>query len=380
MTFSLNICKTSRLDEVLRERLPALILDESCSKNAGGGLEISNSKIRRLIIAGCVFVDEKRITRPAFCVLKNSIIKVEFDKEKFFFEKQADDIKYEVSSSDILFEDEYLIIVNKKAFFPVEATIVGSEKRDNLHNAIVRYLWQKNPNAKNPPYVGIMHRLDRQTSGAILFTKTRTVNTAIHNMFENREVKKVYKVLCCAKTETKSRGRGSKTQVESQGRSKILVESRRHRSKILVESRAKQNSKIQTESREQWRPKIQVESRSPKNDFVVEEYTGRISLKSSPCKWGKVSKSSGGEYSKTHFRLLKKINFEGNSCFLLEAELFTGRTHQIRVHLSDIGFPVVGDELYGGIDASRIMLHSERLEFLHPVTGEKIVVRAECEF
>ena len=69
----------------------------------------------------------------------------------------------------VLFEDENLIFINKPAFFPVEQTITGS--RANLHDAVVDYLWKRNPSLPNPPYAGIMHRLDRTTSGLILFTK-----------------------------------------------------------------------------------------------------------------------------------------------------------------------------------------------------------------
>lgn len=309
MIFNFKATQTMRLDKILQENLPLLLPSK---KDA-----LTNSKIRRLIIASKVFVDNKKIIRPAFEVLKNSIIKIDFDESKFFYEKPANDIKYEVSNDDILFEDDDIIIVNKKSFFPVEATIVGNEKRDNLHDALVRYLWKKNPALKNPPYIGIMHRLDKQTSGAILFTKTRSVNSAIHDMFENHEIRKIYKVLCSAKNENE-----------------------------------------------------------PKNDFTIEKYIQRISPKSSPCKWGIVSEKNGGLYSKTHFHLLKKITFNGVLCFLLEAELFTGRTHQIRVHLSSEGLPVVGDELYGGIKANRIMLHSERLEFVHPITLKKLIVTA----
>ncbi|MBR1912111.1 MAG: hypothetical protein IJ828_07115 [Treponema sp.] len=93
-----------------------------------------------------------------------------------------------------MFEDDAIIVVNKPAFLPTEETIVNG--RENIHQAVVDYLWKKNPSLRNPPYAGIMHRLDRETSGALLFTKTRVVNAAVHNMFEMHAAKKTYRAVC----------------------------------------------------------------------------------------------------------------------------------------------------------------------------------------
>ena len=100
MIYNFSVENKIRLDEFLRENLP------NCVKNQ----EISNSKIRRLIIAGSVFVNNSQIRRPAYIVFPKSKISVNFDENKFFYEKQPDDIKYEVTQKDVLFEDEYLIV------------------------------------------------------------------------------------------------------------------------------------------------------------------------------------------------------------------------------------------------------------------------------
>ena len=138
---------------------------------------------------------------PSFSLRPGSEVKVIIDEEKLFFEKQPDDIDFELSPKDILFEDESIIVVNKPTHFPTEAGMVGS--RDNLHAAVVRFLFERqiieHPNAKNPPYLGIMHRLDRDTSGVILFTKTRSVNAACHEMFENHTARKAYNAVVCVK-------------------------------------------------------------------------------------------------------------------------------------------------------------------------------------
>src|SRR5574344_1181329 len=175
-----------RLDMFLRGKLPEYI--------PGGKDACSNSKIRRLIVAGAVNVNGRQIRIPGFELRRGASIDASVDEDKFFFENQPDDIQFELTEKDVLYEDDVLIVVNKPAFFPTEATITGN--RDNLHDAVVRYLWQKNPQLRNPPYAGIMHRLDRETSGVILFTKTRAVNKKVFEMFEQHTAHKVYRAVC----------------------------------------------------------------------------------------------------------------------------------------------------------------------------------------
>ena len=270
-----------RLDEFLRQELPARI-----------GQDISNSKIRRLIIAGAVSVNQRHTQRPSFELRGKSEITIDLDLEKLFYEKQPDDIKFEVTPETVLFEDENLIFINKPAFFPVEQTITGN--RDNLHDAVVRYLWSKNPQLRNPPYAGIMHRLDRETSGVILFTKNRAVNKQISELFQSHSFVKKYLAVVPA---------------------------------LLEEG----------------------------TQFTVEMNMGRVSSSTQAAKWGE---TKDGQYSKTDFKVLSRIIVEDKPCVLIECTLYTGRTHQIRVHLSSKGIPILGDTLYGGLAAERIYLHS----------------------
>ena len=300
-----NVC---RLDELLRKKIPELIKKE-----------ISNSKIRRLIVAGAVEVNKKQCRIPGYELQEGAAVKLHLDEDKLFFEKTPDDIAFEVTEKSVLFEDENIIVVNKPSFFPTEAGMVGS--RDNLHAAVIRYLHSKNPALRNPPYAGVMHRLDRETSGVILFTKSRGVNASCHDMFEKHTARKVYQAVVCAD---------------------------------------RMNKKI-----------------SEKN-FTVRMFMGRISAKSQAAKWGSVSESKGGVDSVTEFSVLKQIELSGKKYFLVEARPLTGRTHQIRVHLASVGLPILGDELYGGKTYRRIMLHACRLSFPHPVTGENMTV--SCEF
>jgi len=285
-----------RIDEFLRKALPDVLKSEGLE--AG---KISNSKIRRLILSGAVSVNNRECRRPAFELRGRSNVAINFDVQKFFFEKQPDDIEFEVTDNSVLYEDENLIFINKPSFFPVEQTITGNRK--NLHDAVVDYLWKKNPSLRNPPYVGIMHRLDKETSGVILFTKKRDANKPVHDMFEQHSFKKIYTAVCCTKN----------------------------------------NYKIGQK-------------------FTVEKFIGRISGKSNAAKWGTLSEKNGGLFSKTDFTVTGKKLYNGKNYLVVECDLFTGRTHQIRVHLSEAGLPLLGDELYGGDSADRIYLHAKRMK------------------
>lgn len=323
MKFTFRIESKTRLDIFLRSELAQAV---STYVEKSAAVSLSNSKIRRMIVAGAVSVDGLQIRRPSYELLRGQTVCIEFDEEKFFFEKQADDIAFEMTAADVLYEDGDLIAVNKPAFLPTEETVVGGEKRDCLHAALVRYLWAREARLRNPPYAGIMHRLDRETSGVILFTKTRAVNAAVHEMFEKRAVQKIYRAVCAISEKTE------RTQ-----------ESRR------------------------------LEKGST---FFVENHIGRISPKSARAKWGELLAERGGLYARTDFTVLTRGIIVGNPVVQIEARPLTGRTHQIRVHLASIGLPILGDVLYGAPKYTRTMLHAQRLSFQHPVNGKTITVSA----
>lgn len=314
----------ARIDLFLRERIPELLKEKSLEANTVKKSdrtttvsEVSNSKIRRLIVAGVVFVNGRQCRVPAYLLQNGDDVRASIDEEKFFYEKQPDDIHFEVTDASVLYEDDVLIVVNKPAFFPTEATITGN--RDNLHEAVIRYLWKKNPSLRNPPYVGIMHRLDRETSGVVLFTKTRSVNGPVHDLFENHTARKVYRAVCTKEAFLKE----------------------------VPET------------------------------FFCDKSIGRVSASSAACKMGVVTT---GEHAlvkevQSAYTAFSLVGKKGN-CYFIEARPRTGRTHQIRVHLSSYGLPLVGDELYGGEKGERIMLHALSLTFPHPVTGECICVTA----
>ena len=294
--------EASRLDELLRKNLPPYF---------GGETSVSNSKIRRLIIAGAVFSNGAQCRIPAYTIKKGCRIAVKIDREKFFYEKQNGDISFELSEKSILYEDDFLIIVDKPAFFLTEPTIAG--KRDNMHDAVIVWLWKKNPSLRNKPYAGIMHRLDRTTSGVLLFTKQRSVNARIHELFESGGVRKIYRALAA----------------------------------------------------KPFAP--------PEANFSVESRIGKLG---GSGMWGEVG-DGRGRFARTDFTVLGECARDGKKLLRIEARPLTGRTHQIRIHLSSRGMPIFGDERYGGERAERLFLHAYSLSFPHPVSGDMLTVCAK---
>ena len=110
------------------------------------------------------------------------------------------------------------------------------------------------------------------------------------------------------------------------------------------------------------------------DEFIIEDPIGRVG---DSLKREILSVEDGGQLAKTSVKVLKRMN-ELNLT-LLEVELFTGRTHQIRVHLSSLGYPILGDELYGGEveGVKRQLLHAYKLVFTNPETKLEEVVEAE---
>ena len=349
-----TVTDSSSLNEFLRRELPKFLQGQNegradCVQDQNAAREkaaLSNSKIRRLIFSGNVMVATNArgdirglqaqdqgggffvCKNPAFALRKNARIKVSLDREKFFYEKQNDDIKFELDGSRVLYEDDAIIVVNKPPRFPTEPTFV--QDRDNLRAAVIRYLHKKIGLDKNPPYCGIVHRLDRDTSGVILFSKQRAANAALFNAFDSsrleeglarqeRAAKKIYVAVC--------------EPAAPSGLAKDFVQGQKAGA-----------------------------------FFSVQNYLGRVSQKSEAAKWGNVPKEKGGKFARTDFKVLEK----SGGCLFVQAELFTGRTHQIRVHLSQRGLPILGDELYGGRPAERIFLHALTLDLPHPLTGKPL--------
>ena len=284
-----------RLDFALADWLPAAL-----------GRPVSKAKIRKLIMAGAVYLNRSRMRNASTVLNSGAIVEADVDTVRLFEDSTAHDKEFELTAGRILFEDPDLIVIDKPPGLPSHPTL--DQSRDNLFAAVTRFLTRRD---KSAPELGIHQRLDRDTSGIMLFTKSRRVNAAVTEMFARHRALKTYQALTPGP-----------------------------RSKLARE-------------------------------WTIRNHLGKVSSKSKRSKYGAVD--AGGDAAETHFCVIESYS----RGLWIEAIPKTGRTHQIRVHLSEFGLPIFGDELYGDDkSAPRLMLHASRLVFPHPVTGDQISVES----
>jgi 23S rRNA pseudouridine1911/1915/1917 synthase len=204
----------------------------------------------------------------------------------------------------ILFEDEAVLVVDKPAGLLTIST--PREKERTLYALLFEHVKHQRP----PGRIFIVHRLDRDASGLLIFAKTPEAKAYLQDQFKNRTAGRTYKALV-----------EGRVTIDSQTIRSYLAENRAHRSYSTSDQRA-------------------------------------------------------GKQAVTRFRVVKR---SGRSS-LLEIELESGRKHQIRVHMAEMGHPILGDKVYGSSHnpLCRLALHAERLEFRHPITGERKHFESPC--
>ncbi|TWR27444.1 RluA family pseudouridine synthase [Mucilaginibacter pallidiroseus] len=213
----------------------------------------------------------------------------------------------DITDKDVLYEDNHLIAINKRAGDIVQVDETGDEPLDEK---VKRYIAQKY-NKPNGAFLGVVHRLDRPVSGVILFAKTSKALDRINKMFKNRDMHKTYYAI---------------TRKRPQPEAGNLVH---------------------------WLVKNSQKNVTKAHDKEVQ----------------------GSLRSELNYRLTG----ERDGYFVIEVDPITGRPHQIRVQLSTLGCPIVGDNKYGyprGSLRKSICLHARRLKFQHPVKHEKITIVA----
>ena len=277
--------------------------------------DLSRTRVQELIESGHVLVDG-RSAKGAYKLRGGERITVEV------MERPPIVATAEAIPLDVLYEDEDVIVINKPAGMTVHAG--AGNVSGTLVNALLGR-GQSLSQSGDPLRPGIVHRLDKETSGVILVAKNDAAHAKLGEAFRQRKVKKTYIALVQGSLKEKS-GR-----IElAIGRDPI------HRTRMTTERKAWHGAAI-TNPRE----------------------------------------------ARTDWRVLAKID----STTLVEVQLHTGRTHQIRVHFSALKHPVVGDTLYGAATQlpagkgtlpalGRNFLHAAKLGFEQPRTGKWIEVRA----
>ena len=220
-------------------------------------------------------------------------------------------IKYvnqEITDKDIIYEDNHLIAVNKRAGDIVQVDETGDE---SLDEKVKKYLAKKY-SKPNGAFLGVVHRLDRPVSGLILFAKTSKGLDRMNSLFKRREIQKTYYAVVRKRPEP------------TEGR--------------LIHWLLKNPQKNVTKAYDQEVP--------------------------------------GSQRSELSYKLVGELD----GYYLLEVNPITGRPHQIRVQLSTLGCPIVGDNKYGyprGSLKNSISLHARRLRFIHPIKLEPVEIVAE---
>ena len=255
-------------------------------------LNISRSKVQKLIKQGLVIVNEKVIS-------SNYIVKVGD------FISVNDDLDYDISLEpedieiDVVYEDCDLLVINKASGMVVHPA--PGHYSHTLVNALL-YRFQISGGEKNRP--GIVHRLDKDTSGLMMVAKNEKTHDKLSRMIANKEVERHYLAIV---------------------------------------------------------------------DGVIKHDTGTIDApigRDANNRQKMAVTDVHGKEAVTHFRVLE--TFSNHT--LVECILETGRTHQIRVHMAYIGYPVSNDPLYGRGKSTEFgqMLHSKSIKFKHPTTGKEL--------
>jgi 23S rRNA pseudouridine1911/1915/1917 synthase len=280
-------CAGQRLDQVLARLLP----------------DYSRTRIKEWIEAGHVRVDGRQL-KPKEKLLGGEQIQVRAE-----LAAQVP-MSPEQIQLDVVHKDRHVFIVNKPAGLVVHPGAGNST--GTLQNALLHL----DPKLEQLPRAGIVHRLDKETSGLMVVARTIAAHTALTRMIEAHEVERHYEAVC-----------------------------------------------------------VGVMTAGGTVDAPIDRHpTDRV----------KMSIRSSGREAITHYRVVKRFRAHTH----VRVQLETGRTHQIRVHLSHIKYPIVGDRVYGGrllwpkgasaelIDAIRNFprqaLHAAQLDFAHPVSEKPL--------
>lgn len=262
--------------------------------------EITRTAAQRLIEQGNILVNGEK-KKTAYKVSNGDIITIEKEEPKEI------ELKAQNIPIDIIYEDDDIIVVNKPKGMVVHPA--NGNPDGTLVNAIMAICKDSLSGIGGEIRPGIVHRLDKDTSGLLIVAKNDKAHVNMREQIKNHEVKKTYIAL--------------------------------------------------------------VRGVVKENEATIDMPIGR-----STSDRKKMAVIKTGRNAVTHIKVLKRYN----KYTLLQVNIETGRTHQIRVHLSHIGYPIVGDYTYSnGKNEFGVVgqcLHAKCLEFKHPITGAEMKLEA----
>lgn len=280
------------------KRLDLLLADFSQKKNLG----LSRTSIQKLILQGNISLKDTKLNKSHYKVKAGDEIKINVE------DKKTNTLKKEFIPLDIIYEDRDLAVINKPPGLVVHPAPGNYEH--TLVNALLYHF--KNLSDVNPQRPGIIHRLDKETSGLLVIAKNNPAHLVLSQQFAAHSIKRRYIALVKGKMEF--------------------------------------------------------------DENIIELPIGRHPYKRKNMAVGFGKKT---RYAKTYYRTLKRAR----DFSLLELEPFTGRTHQLRVHLAFLGHPILGDAKYGqNNEFKRLALHAKYLGFLHPHTGKFVEFSCDIPF
>ena len=262
--------------------------------------KITRTSAQRLIEQGNILVNGKK-QKVAYKIAENDVITVEHEEPKQI------ELKAQKIPIEVIYEDADIIVVNKPKGMVVHPA--NGNPDGTLVNAIMNICKDSLSGIGGEIRPGIVHRLDKDTSGLLIVAKNDMAHVKMSEQIKNHEVKKTYIALV----------RG-----------------------VIKE-----------------------------NEATIDMPIGR-----SRTDRKKMAVAKDGKNAVTHIKVLKRYD----KYTLLEINIETGRTHQIRVHLSHIGYPIIGDYTYSngknefGVEGQ--CLHAKSLEFKHPITKKEMKLEA----
>ena len=282
---------------VVEEEDKGMRLDQYLVKQ----LDLTRTRVQNLIKENNIKVNNEK-TKVAYKIEPNDSVRV-YIPEVVEKDIEAEDIKL-----DIVYQDGDIAIINKYSGMVVHPA--HGHYSGTLVNAILFQIKDLSGiNGEMRP--GIVHRLDKDTSGLIIVAKNDKAHTKLTEMFKNKEIKKTYLAIVKGKV-------------------------------------SKETGRIETNigRDEKDRKKMSVSRDEKKGKLAITTY---------------------------------KVIDSNERYSLLDVNIETGRTHQIRVHMKHIGYPILGDIVYGRPDNKimRQMLHAYKSEFKHPITSEEMVLEAQ---
>jgi 23S rRNA pseudouridine1911/1915/1917 synthase len=226
----------------------------------------------------------------------------------------------------VRFEDAHIAVVDKPAGIHTAPLHLGGEAGTLLEAILARYPEVAKVQGFKPEEPGLLHRLDRETSGLVVVARTTAAFTAMRERFNSTGVRKGYSACCALPSEARPVSEGllsitSRFAPRGLGRSMVRV--------------------------------------------VLPDEAGRRVLR---------------EATPDAYRTEARITRQGMHALLLEAGIERGFRHQVRVHLAFLGYPIIGDPLYGtavpGGASRRMYLHASYIELVHPMTDEPLCVQS----